>query len=177
MNIAFYDERKRDAAAVTAAGAGGGDQDDPLPAFPVFSSAELVNLAEIVLVGERLPEGTEVAITLVDLDQIAALNAEHMGKEGPTDVLSFPIEDLSPGIPPQRAAGEPPIDLGDVVISPDKVWANAAAAGVDAEDELALMVVHGLLHLLGYDHVADADAEVMESREQAHLAKIGRTRP
>jgi probable rRNA maturation factor len=106
---------------------------------------------------------------------MAELNAAYMGEEGPTDVLSFPIEDFSAG-----AVGEPggpPLLLGDVIICPSVVRSNAAAAAVAFEDEMALMVVHGILHLLGRDHVVDADAELMEQREREILAMVGRKRP
>lgn len=147
------------------------EQDDPLEPGP------LVDLAESVLQGEQLPESTEVAITLVEPARIAALNAEHMGKEGPTDVLSFPLEQLVPGVPPVAASGGPPVALGDVVICPDVVRTQAASYGVDFEDEMALMIVHGLLHLLGYDHEIDEEAEHMEARERHLLAAAGRERP
>lgn len=118
-----------------------------------------------------------MAITLVDSDRIAALNAAHLGKTGPTDVLSFPLEQLTPGGAPAGSPNGPPLALGDVLICPQVVRDRADGAGVDFEDEMALMVVHGLLHLLGYDHVNDEDAERMESRERDLLAAVGRRRP
>lgn len=154
MNIALFDE-----------------QDEPL------QTDHLVELARIVLRGEGLPEETEVAIALTDADRIAALNGSHLGKDGPTDVLSFPLEDLAPGLVPNTLAGGPPLAIGDVVICPEVVRSRAEAAAVPFDDEMALMVVHGLLHLLGYDHVDDADAALMEGRERSYLAAVGRTRP
>ncbi len=85
---------------------------------------------------------------------MAELNGEYMGKTGPTDVLSFPIEDFAGGITEPDAEG-PPLLLGDILICPAVVRANAAAAEVPFEDEMALMVVHGILHLLGNDHVIE----------------------
>lgn len=147
------------------------EQDDPLP------SESLVDLARIAMEAEGLPDSTELAITLVDETRMAELNAEHMGKAGPTDVLSFPIEDFS-GDGGAVADGDgPPLLLGDVVICPSVVDANSRQAGVAFEDELALMVVHGILHLLGRDHVVDVEAEQMEQREREILAMIGRSRP
>lgn len=154
MNITFADE-----------------QDDPLQPGP------LVDLARRVLQGEQLPDDTEVAITLVDPERIAVLNTQHMGKSGPTDVLSFPLETLQPGVPTARGELGPPVALGDVVICPQVVRSRATAIGVDFEDEMALMVVHGLLHLLGYDHVEDEDAKQMEARESELLVRVGRIRP
>ena len=145
------------------------EQDDPLP-------SSLAELAGVALEAEGLPDRTELAITLVDTARMAELNAAHMGKPGPTDVLSFPIEDLSGGLTEPEPA-EPPLLLGDVVICPAVVRSNAATAGVAFDDEMALMVVHGVLHLLGYDHVVEAEAEAMEQREREILALVGRTRP
>lgn len=153
MNVAFVDER-----------------DDPAP-LP-----DLEPLAALVLAGEGVPPGAEVAVTFVDPEEMAGLNDEHLGTPGPTDVLSFPLEDLAPGVPPVADPGGPPVTLGDIVICPAYV---RSVVGWDEDgycDELALMVVHGLLHLLGYDHVDDAEAELMEARERHYLAQVGRRR-
>ncbi|MGB9358991.1 MAG: rRNA maturation RNase YbeY [Acidimicrobiia bacterium] len=154
MNVLFADE-----------------QDEPIV------STELLRLAEIVLDAEGLDEETGVALVLIDEPQMTELNEAHMGKQGPTDVLSFPIESAAPGSPPQRAVGGPPIELGDIFIAPSVVRRNAERQGVAFEDELALMVVHGLLHLLGWDHEVDGEAVRMERRERDLLARIGRVRP
>ncbi len=146
------------------------EQDDPLP------SQLLVDLAEAAMVAESLPLSTQLAIALVDAGRMAELNLEYMGKSGPTDVLSFPIEDFSEGIGDIDENG-PPLLLGDILICPAVVRVNADASGVAFEDEMALMVVHGLLHLLGRDHVIEAEAQAMEQREREILALVGRERP
>ena len=84
---------------------------------------------------------------------------------------------FSPESHPRPSPDGPPLNLGDVIICPQVVASNAAAADVDFGDELALMVVHGILHLLGYDHHVDEEAEHMEERERTLLAAMGRTRP
>ena len=145
------------------------EQDDPLP------SLDILALARTALEAEELPASTQVSITLVDPPRMTELNREYMGKEGPTDVLSFPIEDF--GGPPVADPAGPPLLLGDVIICPSVVLANADAAEVAFEDEMALMVVHGILHLLGRDHVEDVEAELMEQREREILAMVGRDRP
>jgi len=147
------------------------EQDDPL------EPEALTAMAEAVMTAEHLPIDTELTLHLVDQAYIAGLNETHLGKAGPTDVLSFPIEDLVPGRPPASVPGGPPPHIGDVLICPAVVRDNAARAGVPFDDELALMVVHGVLHLLGYDHVDDGDAELMEGRERELLAAAGRSRP
>lgn len=140
------------------------EQDVPLSTEP------LRRLAALVMTAEHLPPDTEVAIMLVDDAQIAEYNGRFMDREGPTDVLAFPLEDLQPGVPPVRRANSAPLNLGDVIIAPSYVSRQATENGVPFEAELELMVVHGLLHLLGYDHHEDADAEVMEGRERELLA-------
>jgi probable rRNA maturation factor len=138
---------------------------------------DLLMLAEVVLDAEGLGQDTGVAFVLIDEESMAELNETHMGREGPTDVLSFPIETAVPGFPPRPVAGGPPIELGDVFICPTVVHRNAEEREVPFDDELALMVVHGLLHLLGWDHENERDAVRMEARERQLLARVGRVRP
>ena len=144
--------------------------DDPLP------TDWLVDLADTAMRAEQLPDSTHLSITLVAESRMAELNGEYMGKAGPTDVLSFPIESFEVPFDEPEPDG-PPLLLGDIVICPSVVARNATAAGVAFDDELALMVVHGTLHLLGRDHVIDEEAEAMEQREREILAMVGRERP
>jgi len=144
------------------------EQDDPIDAEP------LRRLAEMVLEEERFPDDTEVTLLFVGEDQIATYNDRFMHREGATDVLAFPIEHLKPGVVPDRKRGGPPLHLGDVVIAPSYVRVHAEAAGVPFNGELSLLVVHGLLHLLGYDHQEDKEADEMEHRERQLLAQAGR---
>lgn len=152
------------------------DRDDP--SSPVgFREDEIADLAVRTLTAEGFPGSLDVAISLIDEAPMADLNDAHMGKSGPTDVLSFPLEALAPGVVPASAEGGPPLHLGDIFICPEVVASNAAESAVAFRDEMALMVVHGLLHLLGYDHVVDSEAEQMEQRERELLAVVGRVRP
>jgi probable rRNA maturation factor len=84
--------------------------------------------------------------------------------EGPTDVLSFGCDD------PEPVDSDEPIAIGDVVIAPEIAQAQATDLGTTVESELDLLLVHGVLHLLGYDHDSDEDAAVMQARERAVLA-------
>jgi len=113
---------------------------------------DLVALAHRVLAERRVPADMEVALLLVDEDTIAGLNRQHLGHEGSTDVLAFPMDE--PGESP--LAG--PAILGDVVLCPAVAHRQAAERGKTAHAELQLLTVHGLLHLLGMDH-ADPDEE------------------
>lgn len=121
-------------------------------------------LAAFVLEREEAPPNSELSIALVDIDEMTALNGEYRGKEGPTDVLSFECDDLCAVID-----ADEPIMLGDVVIAPQVAENQAAEYGHTVEEELNLLLVHGVLHLLGYDHEDDDDAEVMQARERALL--------
>jgi probable rRNA maturation factor len=136
----------------------------------------LRSLAEAVLSAEGFPPEAEVSITLVDDDEMASWNSRALGKTGPTDVLSFPVENFRPGSVPSFVPEGPPLLVGDVVIAPDYVRRQAGELGMTVDDEMALMVAHGILHLLGYDHQDDADAELMEDRERVILAGQGRSR-
>ena len=91
------------------------------------------------------------------------MNERYLGHEGPTDVLSFPIED------DPSASGELPVLLGDVVVCPEVAFRNAPDHAGTYEDELALLVIHGILHVLGMDHEDPDEADAMEAREQVHL--------
>ncbi|MGB3736851.1 MAG: rRNA maturation RNase YbeY [Ilumatobacter sp.] len=99
----------------------------------------------------------ELTLTFVDAAEIAELNAEYMGQTGPTDVLSFPMDDEAmPGVPTL---------LGDIVVCPEVAEAQFAEHAGTFDDEIALLVVHGVLHVLGHDHAEDAEATLMRERE------------
>jgi probable rRNA maturation factor len=120
-------------------------------------------LALFVLSMEGVPEMTELSIALVDEDEMAHLNVQYRGIEGPTDVLSFGCDEPCP------TPGDEPITLGDVVIAPMVAERQAAELGHSVERELDVLLVHGVLHLLGYDHEAEDDAGAMAAREAALL--------
>ena len=134
----------------------------------------LGRLAETVLAAEGYPSDCMVDVTLVADGRIAAMNSRHRGLEGPTDVLSLPLEVIEPGVEVSSGdGGGPPLHLGDVVIAPDYVSRRAASGGRDFDEEMGLMVVHGILHLMGYRHDSDPQASIMEDRERRHLAAEG----
>jgi probable rRNA maturation factor len=147
------------------------EQEVPVP------TEDLRELACAVLDAEGYPERVEVTILLVDDDTMTGYNESFMGRDGPTDVLAFPLEELVAGQAPSLSPHDPPIHLGDIVISPDYVQRQAADRGVEFLDELSLMVVHGMLHLMGWDHPDEEIAERMERREAEILSSVGRSRP
>lgn len=146
--------------------------------------ARWAELARQVLAARGVKGETEVSLLFVDTEAMARLNVQFLGKGGPTDVLSFPIEDepgptgRSPDTGGSGPGSGPEEDeltlLGDVVVCPEVAAHNAADHGVSFEDEVALLVVHGLLHLLGMDHEDDAEAERMEALEQQLLTRFYR---
>jgi len=138
-----------------------------------IDEAELAQFAASILDREAVARESVLSVTFLDSDSIARLNSDHMSKEGPTDVLSFPIEDASPGNPPVRTLDGPPVELGDIFICEDIVQAHANEYGVPFYNELHLMVTHGVLHILGWDHQTEAETEAMEIREAQHMATVG----
>jgi probable rRNA maturation factor len=145
-----------------------------------------VSLARAVLGAQRVKEPSEVSLLFVDEASIASLNEQFLGHAGPTDVLSFPIEDepvpggrfpdVGGNGPGTEAGTEPLTLLGDVVICPAVAARNAPGHQGTYDDEMALLVVHGLLHLLGMDHEDEKEAERMEALEQQLLTRFYRVR-
>jgi len=144
-----------------------------------------VALARAVLADRGVGGDAEVSLLFVDEPTIAELNEQFLGRDGPTDVLAFPIEEApgpggrSPDFggtgPGSEPVDEPLVLLGDVVICPAVASRNATEHRSSDEDELALLVVHGLLHLLGMDHQAEDEAARMEHLEQVLLARYHRS--
>jgi probable rRNA maturation factor len=115
----------------------------------------------------------ELSILLVDVEYMTELNRQWMDGDGPTDVLAFPMDEGSVDHGPSEAAGGEPALLGDIVLCPEVAAKQAAAAGHGTMDELALLTVHGTLHLLGYDH-AEPDEEAEMFGLQARLLESWR---
>ena len=134
----------------------------------------LVELARGVLRAEGLPSGCELSLRLVDEEAMTVLNRDHMDGDGPTDVLAFPLDGLDAAAGGAPAGGAPgmPLLLGDVVVCPAVARRNAVARGAGTGDELALLVVHGILHVLGMDHAEPDEAAAMQARERAHLGEL-----
>jgi probable rRNA maturation factor len=115
---------------------------------------------------------TEISIRLTDDDEVRSLNASYRQKDKPTNVLSFPMvqRDLLDGID-NSDDGE--VLLGDIILARGVCEAEAADKGVTTDVHATHLIVHGTLHLLGYDHIADEEAEAMEDLERAALASLG----
>ena len=127
---------------------------------------DLRHWADAALAGRR--DAAELVIRIVDEDEITELNRDYRGKDQPTNVLSFPFE-VPPELPPEVAGNL----IGDLVICAPVVRREAEEQGKALQAHWAHMVVHGVLHLIGYDHVKDADAEVMEGLEKVIMDELG----
>ena len=123
-----------------------------------FEELRTQQLSRFVLDRMRVHPLAELCITAVDRETIAELNAKWMDKEGPTDVLAFPMDELRPGMVNQEP--EEGI-LGDLVLCPAIAADQARTAGHSTTDELDLLTVHGILHLLGYDHAEPQEHQEM----------------
>ena len=147
--------------------------------FDVKETAELI--IETALDCEECPYEAEVNLLLTDDEAIHEMNREHRHIDRPTDVLSFPMieyetpGDLS-GIEESADAFDPEtgeLMLGDIVISKDRVFAQAEEYGHSVRREYAFLLAHSMLHLLGYDHMDEEERKVMEDRQREIMEKAG----
>ncbi len=129
-----------------------------------LDASRCARLVADTLVAEAVPAPAEVTLTFVDESAMADLNRAHLGEQGPTDVLSFPLWEPDEVLPAGMVAL-----LGDIVVCPAVAARYAVEHGRRPADELALLVVHGALHLVGHDHAEADEAAVMQARELAHL--------
>ena len=137
---------------------------------------ELVACSRYVLGEMRVHPGADLCLRLVDEEAMTTLHVQWMDLPGPTDVMSFPMDELTPG-----REGEEPEEgiLGDIVLCPSVAQAQAKEAGHALEEELLLLTTHGILHLLGFDHAEpEEEKEMFELQRQlllTFLASRGRT--
>jgi probable rRNA maturation factor len=129
--------------------------------------ARLADLSRFVMDRMRVHPMAELCIKAVDEPTIAELNEHWMEKQGPTDVLAFPMDELRPGL-----VNEEPEEgvLGDLVLCPDIAAKQGEAAGHGTEAEIELLTVHGILHLLGYDHAEPEEHKEMFGLQDELLA-------
>jgi probable rRNA maturation factor len=143
------------------------DEQDDQP----VDAARWGRLADAALAAEGAADA-EVTVLFVDEAHMADLNRRFMGSAGPTDVLAFPIDEA--GAPAPEDSSGPPSMLGDVVICPSVAHRNAPEHAGTYDDEIALLLVHGLLHLLGHDHADDDERARMQARETDLLERFHR---
>lgn len=131
-----------------------------------LDAARIEALISHVACSLGLPAQSEVSITFVDDAEMARLNEGYRGKEGPTDVLSFECDNLDDCFPEDGQTFE----AGDIIIAPDVAVGQAKDLGHSLTEEVDTLIVHGMLHLMGYDHVEDDEAALMQEEQDALLA-------
>ena len=142
----------------------------------VLDEMELVACSRYVLEAMNVHPGADLCLKLVDEAAMEVLHVQWMDLPGPTDVMSFPMDELRPG----RDGQEPEEGvLGDIVLCPTVAARQAAEAGHATEEELLLLITHGILHLLGYDHAEPAEEREMFELQRTLLLTFlaGRNRP
>ncbi|HET7173888.1 MAG TPA: rRNA maturation RNase YbeY [Nocardioidaceae bacterium] len=130
--------------------------------------AGFARLARFALARLRVHPEAELCIKLVDEATIATFNEKYLGKQGPTDVLSFPMDELRPA---EEGEPEEAGILGDMLLCPQYAAAQAPSFSRSAVDEMDLLTIHGILHLLGYDHAETEDERVMFGLQARLLAE------
>lgn len=121
---------------------------------------------------ENIDQNAEVSVTIVTNEDIHQINKEYRGIDRPTDVISFALEESNDGEPEIFGEGIPRV-LGDIIISIDKAKEQAIEYGHTLEREIGFLLVHGFLHLLGYDHMDEKEEKKMFSRQNEILAGFG----
>lgn len=143
------------------------------PELEAFSARVLERAADFLAKEVRQPfpkMPVEISLVFTDDSDIRGINAEWRGQDKPTNVLSFPAFPLEPG-------GKPGPMLGDIILAEETLRREALDLGKPFEDHLTHLLVHGFLHLFGYDHMTDEEAAVMEGLEIRILAELGLDNP
>lgn len=134
----------------------------------LLSEDEVCAIVARVLTAEGVERDVEISLSYVDEDEMHELNRQWRDIDRTTDVLSFECDSaFDEDIPVDEV-----LELGDIILAPEVIVRQAPGFGNDPADECRLMLVHGLLHLLGYDHIEDDEAEEMEAREDALLREL-----
>ncbi|WP_428548826.1 rRNA maturation RNase YbeY [Profundibacter sp.] len=155
-------------------------EDERWQALDIEALAQRAGVATLQHLGID-PDGFEIGLLACNDARIADLNADFRGKAVPTNVLSWPSQERArPGehpLPPEPDPGGMPVELGDIAISYDTCVREASGVGKETADHVTHLLMHGVLHLLGYDHISDQDAAIMEGLEGEVLGKLGISDP
>jgi probable rRNA maturation factor len=136
----------------------------------------LQGIVEKTLLFENPPPNIELSLVITSQARIQELNREYRGKDQPTDVLSFSMSEQKDGEEAAAFVGPPDglLHLGEVIISYPQALSQAGEHGHSIDKEAAILIIHGILHILGYDHEVSDQAAVMEAREKEILAALGK---
>ncbi|QCT30522.1 rRNA maturation RNase YbeY [Bacillus velezensis] len=137
---------------------------------------EVEKLLQFAAEKEGVQDQAEVSVTIVTNEEIREINRDYRGKDTPTDVISFALEEEGEDEVEIVGADMPPV-LGDIIISADRTKEQAEEYGHSFMRELGFLAVHGFLHLLGYDHMTKEEEEEMFSKQKDLLDEYGLTRP
>ena len=140
----------------------------------VVDEREFVELSRFVFEAMHLHPATEMSIIFVDEEAMEKLHVQWLDLPGPTDVMSFPMDELTPGTPEHPS---PEGLLGDVVLCPSVAAKQAAESGHSAVEEMLLLTVHSILHLLGYDHMEEDERTEMFDLQRKLLLTFLASRP
>ncbi|MGG4253854.1 rRNA maturation RNase YbeY [Bacillus licheniformis] len=151
------------------------DITDETGRVPEDRLAEIEKLLQFAAAEEGVADGAEVSVTIVNNEEIQKINKEYRGKDYPTDVISFALEEGGEGEVEIIGADMPPV-LGDIIISVDKAREQAEEYGHSLMRELGFLTVHGFLHLLGYDHMTEEEEKEMFTKQKEILNRYGLSR-
>ncbi|MCY7801484.1 MULTISPECIES: rRNA maturation RNase YbeY [Bacillus] len=151
------------------------DITDDTGRVPEDRLAEIEKLLQFAAAEEGVADGAEVSVTIVNNEEIQKINKEYRGKDYPTDVISFALEEDGEGEIEIIGADMPPV-LGDIIISVDKAQEQAEEYGHSLMRELGFLTVHGFLHLLGYDHMTEEEEKEMFTKQKEILNRYGLSR-
>ena len=143
-----------------------------------LSEEEIIKLERLLNFAaekEEIESGSEVSVTFVNNDRIQEINRQYRDKDQPTDVISFALEEMGEGEIEVSGSGMPRI-LGDIIVSLTKAEEQASEYGHSFSRELGFLVVHGFLHLLGYDHMNQEEKAIMREKEESVMNSINITR-
>lgn len=131
----------------------------------------IIDLLNFAAEKEGVKNDSEVSVTIVTNEKIQEINRDYRGKDAPTDVISFALEEMGEG--EVEIIGDVPTVLGDIIISLQRAKEQAEEYGHTLSRELGFLSVHGFLHLLGYDHMTEEDEKIMFSRQREILEEYG----
>ncbi|MCI4128786.1 rRNA maturation RNase YbeY [Bacillus haynesii] len=151
------------------------DITDETGRVPEDRLAEIEKLLQFAAAEEGVADGAEVSVTIINNEEIQKINKEYRGKDYPTDVISFALEEDGEGEIEIIGADMPPV-LGDIIISVDKAQEQAEEYGHSLMRELGFLTVHGFLHLLGYDHMTEEEEKEMFTKQKEILNRYGLSR-
>ncbi|AYC52492.1 rRNA maturation RNase YbeY [Bacillus licheniformis] len=151
------------------------DITDETGRVPEDRLAEIEKLLQFAAAEEGVADGAEVSVTIVNNEEIQKINKEYRGKDYPTDVISFALEEDGEGEVEIIGVDMPPV-LGDIIISVDKAREQAEEYGHSLMRELGFLTVHGFLHLLGYDHMTEEEEKEMFTKQKEILNRYGLSR-